>query len=90
MGTTLFTTDTHTHTHGLTHLHNFWLQVVEENKRHMCIYQHVSKAGRPWAWWDFAARCALLRLLLSPDSPTACSRLTAVVGLFAACQKVGF
>ncbi|GAB4818267.1 hypothetical protein N2152v2_005313 [Parachlorella kessleri] len=33
-------------------------QVVEENKRHICVFQHVSKAGRPWAWWDFAARFA--------------------------------
>lgn len=32
------------------------VQVMAENKRHVCVFQHLNQTGRSWVWWDFAAR----------------------------------
>lgn len=30
-------------------------QVVEENKRQLCVYKLLSEAKEAWKWWDYAA-----------------------------------
>lgn len=29
------------------------MQVVEENKRQLCVYDQAKAEGKPWLWWDF-------------------------------------
>ena len=31
------------------------LQVVEENKRQLCVYGALSDRKEAWKWWDYAA-----------------------------------
>ena len=31
------------------------LQVVEENKRQLCVFSLLSDKGDAWKWWDYAA-----------------------------------
>ena len=37
------------------------MQIVEENKRQLCVYKQANETGKPWLWWDFtgayATRC---------------------------------
>lgn len=35
------------------------VQVVEENKRQMCIYKLAKERHEPWLWWTFAAGYSL-------------------------------
>lgn len=38
-------------------------QVVEENKRQLCVYKIASDKKEPWKWWtyaaDFAEHCTM-------------------------------
>ncbi len=34
------------------------LQVVEENKRQLCVFSLLSDQGDSWKWWDYAASFA--------------------------------
>ena len=40
-----------------------FLQVVEENKRQMCVYSLLSEKKEGWKWWDyvsgFATECTM-------------------------------
>lgn len=29
------------------------MQIVEENKRQLCVFQEANSTGKPWLWWDF-------------------------------------
>lgn len=29
------------------------MQVVEENKRQLCVFQQAKEMHKPWLWWDF-------------------------------------
>lgn len=31
-----------------------YAQVVEENKRQLCVFEQAKDIGKPWLWWDFA------------------------------------
>ncbi len=33
-------------------------QVVEENKRQLCVYKLASDKKEPWKWWTYAANFA--------------------------------
>lgn len=28
-------------------------QIVEENKRQLCVFKQANETGKPWLWWDF-------------------------------------
>ena len=41
----------------------FRVQIVEENKRQLCVFSVANETGKPWLWWDFVGtygtRCSM-------------------------------